>query len=515
MPVNDGIPFSELDQFELDRRSVQLLRRRFCEQWHVVVLGRVAYDPSAPVVVGMPDPRDDRLVEVLRQLLARPIEPVRLNHYEIDKALDFGFQRRPLHELADGVPIPIRAAVPRSDASSSELLDHVIRTAVRVDASDIHIEHYIDDVDVRLRVDGVLRQLFTHITPANVGSVVGRIKVLAQLDITERRTPQDGRIRVILVDGEHRTPVDLRVSTAPGPTGEDIVMRVVEQTTGVMPLSGLGMDADMLARLVDLLENPEGMVVVTGPTGSGKTSTLYAGLDHIRGDHRKIVTAEDPVERFIPKVNQKQVGPHVTMATLARAFLRQDPDVMLIGEIRDEETAQVASRAAITGHLVLSTLHTSDAVAAIPRLVGLGLSTVDVADTLLGVIAQRLVRRLCPHCRHPAPPDDPATRRLRPLLGSMSPWVAGGCDRCAFTGYAGRVGLFELLVVDEALSSAVAAGTASVELRARLRAQGHHSLVDSARACIEAGTTSPAEVLRVMPVRALSSMLSARPDADG
>jgi len=508
MPVNEGIPFSELDQFQLDRRSMQLLRRRFCEQWHVVVLGVVPLDTLKPVTVGMPDPRDERLVGHLRHLLARPIHAVRLNHYEIDKALDFGFQRRPLHEGAHGVAIPMRAGTPARGASSTELLDHVIRTAVRVDASDIHIEHYVDDVDVRLRVDGVLRQLFTHITPANAGSVVGRIKVLAQLDITERRLPQDGRIRVILVDGDHRMPVDLRVSTAPGPTGEDIVMRVVEQTSGVMPLSGLGLDDSAHEQLVSLLENPEGMVVVTGPTGSGKTSTLYAGLDHIRGDHRKIVTAEDPIERFIAKVNQKQVGPQVDMPTLARAFLRQDPDVMLIGEIRDEETAQVASRAAITGHLVLSTLHTSDAVAAIPRLVGLGLTPMDVADTLLGVVAQRLVRRLCRSCRHPAPADDPATARLRPVLGDVSTWVAPGCERCAHTGYAGRVGLFELVVVDEELATRIASGQSSVAIRSWLRTErGHRGLVDAAKDCIAEGVTSPAEVLRVMPIRALASML--------
>jgi type II secretory ATPase GspE/PulE/Tfp pilus assembly ATPase PilB-like protein len=510
MTVNDGIPFSELDHFTLDRPTMQRLRQRFCEQWQVVVLGEWSDDPGKPVTVGMPDPRDERLVDHLVHLLARPVEAVRLNHYELDKALDFAFERRPLHEGADGVPVPMRGPEPAATASTADLLNHLVRTAVRVDASDIHIEHYVDDVDVRLRVDGVLRQLFTHITPANVAQVVGRIKVLARLDITERRLPQDGRIRVLLIDGDHRVPVDLRVSTAPGPTGEDVVMRVVEQTAGVMPLSGLGLPPRMLDRLVDLLENPEGMVIVTGPTGSGKTSTLYAGLDEIRGNHRKIVTAEDPIERFIPKVNQKQVGSHVDMATLTRAFLRQDPDVMLIGEIRDEETARVASRAAITGHLVLSTLHTSDAVAAVPRLVGLGLSSVDVADSLLGVVAQRLVRRLCRHCKHPAPPDDPATRRLRPLLGAMAPWVAGGCERCAHTGYAGRVGLFELLVVDEDLAAQIAAGVPSVQLRQWLRERGHTGLVDAARSAIESGTTSPAEVLRVMPVRALATMLSDR-----
>ncbi len=301
MTVNDGIPFSELDHFTLDRPTMQRLRQRFCEQWQVVVLGEWSDDPGKPVTVGMPDPRDERLVDHLVHLLARPVEAVRLNHYELDKALDFAFERRPLHEGADGVPVPMRGPEPAATASTADLLNHLVRTAVRVDASDIHIEHYVDDVDVRLRVDGVLRQLFTHITPANVAQVVGRIKVLARLDITERRLPQDGRIRVLLIDGDHRVPVDLRVSTAPGPTGEDVVMRVVEQTAGVMPLSGLGLPPRMLDRLVDLLENPEGMVIVTGPTGSGKTSTLYAGLDEIRGNHRKIVTADPCVPASRPR----------------------------------------------------------------------------------------------------------------------------------------------------------------------------------------------------------------------
>ncbi len=508
MTFNDGIPFAELEQFTLDRSVIQRLRRRFCEQWHVVVLGPWTEDASEPVVVGMPDPRDDRLVDLVTHMLARTIQPVRLNHYEIDKALDFGFFRRALADSASGVPIPMRAPEPSGDASATVLLEHVIRTAVGVDASDIHLENYMGDTDVRLRVDGVLRQLFTHITPGNIGSIVGRLKVLANLDITERRLPQDGRIRVVLVDGDHRVPVELRVSTSPGPTGEDIVMRLVEQSTGVMPLSGLGLPEAIHNQLVELLANPEGVVVVTGPTGSGKTSTLYAGIDHIRGDHRKIVTAENPVERFIPKVNQKQVGPQVDMATLARAFLRQDPDVMLIGEVRDEQTAQVMSRAAITGHLVLSTLHTSDAIAAVPRLRGLGLSSVDVADALLGVLAQRLVRRLCPHCKRPASPDDLSSERLKRLFGDLKPWTADGCEKCAGTGYAGRTGLFELVVVDEALAAKIAAEVPAVQLRRWLRSQGHRGLVDAARDAIRAGITSPEEILRVIPVRALSSMLA-------
>jgi len=507
VPLNDGIPFAELDHFTLDRAAIRRLRRRFCEQWRVVVLGHVTEDSRERVVVGMPDPRDDRLISMLEQVLAHPVEAVRLNTYEINKALDFGFERRAADDHPDGIPVPMRAAEPGHNASSTALLDHIIRTAVRFDASDIHIEQYLDDVDIRLRVDGVLRQLFTHVTPANVNAVVGRVKVLARLDITERRLPQDGRIRIILVDGPHHRPVDLRVSVVPGPTGEDVVMRLIGQSAGVMPLSGLGMPADMLSEVEALLANPEGMVVVTGPTGSGKTSTLYAGLDVIRGDHRKIVTAEDPVERFLPKVNQKQVGPGVDMALLARAFLRQDPDVMLIGEVRDEATAQVANRAAVTGHLVLSTLHTSDAVGAVPRLMGLGLSASDVADTLLGIIAQRLVRRLCTQCRVPGADDDPNVVRLRPLLGDIQTMVATGCPRCGHTGYAGRVGIFELVVMDENLAAAIAGGTPTGQLRESLRLRGHRGLVDAAKERIVDGTTSAEEVLRVLPLRSLANLL--------
>lgn len=514
MPVNDGIPFAELAHFELDRAAMQRLRRRFCEQWHVVVLGDWPDDANSPITVGMPDPRDHRVVDLVAHMLMREISPVRLNLYEIDKALDFGFQRRPLGEQSTGIPIPMKATVPDGASSAAALIEHVIRTAVSIDASDIHIENYMGDVDVRLRVDGVLRQLFSHINPSNIGTVVNRLKVMANLDITERRLPQDGRIRVILVDGDHRVPVELRVSTSPGPTGEDIVMRLVEQSTGVMPLSGLGMPEHVHDRLIELLQNPEGVIVVTGPTGSGKTSTLYAGIDQIRGDHRKIVTAENPVERFIPKVNQKQVGPKVGMATLARAFLRQDPDVMLIGEIRDQETAQVMSRAAITGHLVLSTLHTSDATAAVPRLRGLGLPAVDVADALLGIVAQRLVRRLCRHCKAPAPEDDPSTLRLKPILGDVSAMVPTGCEHCAHTGYAGRTGLFELIVVDDELASQIAAEVPAVHLRRFLQERGHRGLVDAARDAIEAGDTSAAEILRVIPARALSAMVAHRKATD-
>jgi len=274
-----------------------------------------------------------------------------------------------------------------------------------------------------------------------------------------------------------------------------------------MDVDALGMPEAIQHEFLDLLSNPEGLILVTGPTGSGKTSTLYSALSHLNDGRKKILTAEDPIEYEISKISQKQVNVKAGLAELIRAFLRQDPDVILVGEVRDPETADVALKAAATGHIVLSTLHTSDALGSVHRLVGLGLELDRVAEALLGVIAQRLVRRVCPKCAVPTPPTPQQQRRFGSLLDGINPLLGTGCEYCNNTGYKGRIGIFELLVVDTELQDAIADGCQIPELRERLADAGYKTLVDDALDKVREGETSVEEMLRVLPYRYLKNAL--------
>jgi general secretion pathway protein E len=499
--------FAELADFELDPSAIRRLARDFCVHHQIVVLGGISEDPRTPVTLGMLHPEHAQARVMVGRRLQRPVKGVRLNAYEIGKAISFGFDGPRMGASAGGVMLQLGVGRPKPDASATELLNDLLNKAIRMGASDIHIERYTDDVDVRVRIDGVLQQTFTHVNPTNVDAVVSRVKVLSGLDITEKRAPQDGRFRVRLEErrGQPAEPIDLRVSTAPGLAGEDVVMRVLRTAGGVLTLEQLGMDSERRRTMEALLANPEGLVLVTGPTGSGKTTTLYSMLDHVRDGAKKVLTAEDPIEVVLEKVNQKQVSPVAGMAELARAFLRQDPDIMMIGEIRDAETAETAIKGASTGHLVLSTLHTPDAWGSVQRLEGLGIDEASVAEVALGIVAQRLVRQLCPHCAQPATP----TERQRALFGGLIAGVAlrggRGCNLCNESGYKGRIGLFEVLVVDERLQDDILSGRAGHEVRDDLRSRGHITLVKDGLRRLRAGETSLDELSRVLPFRAIEA----------
>ncbi len=499
MPRRQPGEFVELSHFELDEHSIRRLPLSFAVRNRCVVLGKVDTGAFEPVQLGMVDPEDDAVVETLANRWGRPVEPVPLNQYEVDRALDLGYPGSRgvagLHEL------DLRTPPPGPDASAAELLDDALMHAVARLASDLHVEAFPADVDVRIRVDGVLRQLTTRISPENLPSVVGRIKALANLDIAERRAAQDGRFRCAIIDGTHRSVRDFRVSVLPGPTGEDVVVRVLDTEAGLRPVTQLGLIQDDCARLLGLLANPEGLIVVTGPTGSGKTTTLYSALAELRDPGRKIITAEDPIEYWLPKISQKQVGPRAEYPQLVRAFLRQDPDVLLIGEVRDEETAFAAARAASTGHLVLTTLHSADPIGTLVRLRTLGLPDDVLAESLLAVLGQRLLRRVCRSCAQPAF----VTHEQELLLGGLADGIdlvrGAGCTACRGSGYLGRVGVFELTVFDRALQDAVTAGASPAELRQTLEASGHRSIVDDALDKIGQGLTTVDELLRAIPRR--------------
>lgn len=492
--------FAELSQYPLDRGSMRLLPEPFCRRHFVVVLGKV--DPAArhaPVTVGMLNPDTPHVLTQIGDLLERPIRTVQLNRYEIESALETGFGAGP-RITADLV---IKPRLPsRTRPTAVELVDYILSIAVEKKASDIHIESYSTDVDLRLRIDGILHQLYTDMSPESVQEVVNRLKVLAQMDITERRRPHDGRIRAVIEFGEsQRKVIDYRVSIVPSPAGEDVVIRILDSNAGLVPVGQLGMSQDMQRTFLQLLVNPEGLVLVTGPTGSGKTTTLYSALAQLNDGRRKIITAEDPIEYFVPKVNQKQVSEHMPYTTLLRSLLRQDPNVLLVGEVRDLETGSTAVNAARTGHIVLGTLHTADAMGTIGRLRGLELDDTDIADALLAVLAQRLARRICEKCSEPREPTAEQQALFGRLLDGVAPRAGRGCEHCHHTGYRKRIGLFELLVVDPGLQDLIAAGSHNAQLRKYARERGFKTMVDDGLEKIAAGLTTLDELVRVVPYR--------------
>lgn len=397
-----------------------------------------------------------------------------------------------LDALASGIPTAEDLLDSADDAPAIRLINGIIAEAYRRGVSDVHIEPYESGLVVRMRMDGLLRESLR--MPAHVAPVVvSRIKVMARLDIAERRVPQDGRISLTL-GGKM---LDVRVSTLPSRAGERVVMRILDKEGSGLTLDALGIRGSAERVLREALSEPNGIILVTGPTGSGKTTTLYAALAHVNDGSRNILTVEDPVEYAIDGIGQTQVNAKVGMSFAAglRAILRQDPDVVMVGEIRDRETAEIAVQASLTGHLVLSTVHTNDAIGAITRLRDMKVEPFLLASTLRAVLAQRLVRRLCPHCRAPADSD----HSLVALLG-LAPdtpvYRPVGCDRCSQTGFAGRIGVFEAVRIDATIRKLINEGADEAVI-------AHHAFANSAnigmaaRELVVAGETTAEEAIRV------------------
>ncbi|MFM2239452.1 MAG: hypothetical protein RJA69_826 [Pseudomonadota bacterium] len=356
------------------------------------------------------------------------------------------------------------------DAPIIRLLNALLTQAARDGASDIHIEPYERHSSVRFRIDGDLREV---VQPHRAlhAALISRLKIMADLDIAEKRLPQDGRISLRL----GQRAIDVRVSTLPSAHGERAVLRLLDKSESKLTLPGLGMEGETLTRLQRLIAQPHGIILVTGPTGSGKTTTLYAALQQLDTHTRNILTVEDPVEYELPGVGQTQVNPRIDLsfAKALRAILRQDPDVIMIGEIRDFETAQIAIQASLTGHLVLATLHTNDASSAVTRLIDMGVEPFLLSSSLLGVLAQRLLRRLCTHCQ------------------------GQGCDACHHTGYHGRTGIFELLTTDDELRALIHAQASEAALRACAQRNGMRLMREDGERLVQQGVTSREELLRV------------------
>ncbi|WP_029165313.1 GspE/PulE family protein [Aminiphilus circumscriptus] len=375
------------------------------------------------------------------------------------------------------------------DAPVIRLVNGVIQEAIRERATDIHIEPFEDSLVIRYRIDGVLLEKL-RLPKGHQAPLTSRIKVMARMDIAERFVPQDGRIGISLGDRD----VDIRVGSVPTQHGERLALRILDKAQGLLSLEDLGMAEEERTSLESLIARPYGMILLTGPTGSGKTTTLYAMLRTLARPEVNVITVEDPVEYDLPGVAQIQVNEKagVTFASALRSILRQDPDIVMVGEMRDFETAHIGVQASLTGHLVLSTLHTNDSTSAVTRLTDMGIEPYLVSGSLIGVVAQRLVRRICPKCR-----EEAAVPSLLARRGLEKAWRGHGCDHCRNTGYRGRVGLYEQFVVDGEMQEAIAASRPGGALRTLAREKGLRTLWELGFAKVSAGLTTPEELLRV------------------
>ncbi len=505
MAARMGVAFFTLAD-GVDPSVGRLLDEKSARRYQAVPVRR---EPDGSLLVAMADPSNVFAIDDLRILTRHEIRPALATPAEIQSLL--GQTSRldavvaDLVEESGGLDDPVAAADiadASEDAPVVRLVNSLIARAVDERASDIHFEPQAKEMAVRYRVDGVLRTVTSVPFRLAIG-VASRVKIMADLDIAERRVPQDGRVG-LTVGGR---PLDLRVATLPTVYGEKIVMRILDKSNVLMRLAELGFTKDVLAKFESCYQRPYGAVLVTGPTGSGKSTSLYGALNQLNSTAKNIITVEDPVEYRLTGINQVQVNPKagLTFAAGLRSILRCDPDIVMIGEVRDRETAQIAVESALTGHMVLATLHTNDAAGALTRLAEMGVEPFLSASAVVGILAQRLARRLCSHCKEPVTIP---LARLRELmdLSHLPPNVPDpapvfrprGCARCQSTGYHGRVGVYEMLVMSETLERMVVGGASSDEITRQARAEGMRTLREDGLLKVLSGHTSIEEIARAV-----------------
>jgi general secretion pathway protein E len=481
------------------------LSPRFLKDARVIPLA----EDEQGLTVAMANPTDDYVLTALRLATGKTILPqVGIpSELEVAFARLYGSGRSAMGQIVDSIGLADDLTDEEqiqhlkdlaSEAPVIRLVNLMVARAVESRASDIHIEPFENRLKVRYRVDGVLREVES--PPSRLSAaVISRIKIMAKLNIAERRLPQDGRIQLRAQGKE----IDLRVSTVPTLWGESVVMRILDKASVVLDFETLGFSPRTLKRFLDVLTMPHGIIVVTGPTGSGKTTTLYTALQTLNTPERKILTVEDPVEYQLEGINQIQVKPQInlTFANALRSIVRQDPDVIMIGEMRDLETAAIAVQSALTGHLVLSTLHTNDAAGGVTRLLDMGVDDYLLTSTINGILAQRLVRLLCPHCRQPyqALPELVEEMRLHRFSdsGDILLYKAVGCEQCGGTGYRGRAAIMEFLTMTDPLRRLVLKHADASTLQAEAQQEGMETLYEDGLRKAVAGTTTLEEVLRV------------------
>ena len=529
-----GVPSISLNQFEIDPAVIKLVPAETAHKYQIIPLSRV----GATLTIAMTDPTNVFALDDLKFMTGYNVEPVvawetavldAIQKYYGAPGSGGGKNSQKIVETAPGesaLDIATRAMseMPMVDADDVEILDEVdeisaealtrqgeeapviklvnviLMSAISKGASDIHIEPYEKEYRVRYRIDGLLHSVMN--PPLKMkDAITSRIKIMAKLDIAEKRLPQDGRIKIRFSDAGQQRDIDFRVSVLPTLFGEKIVMRLLDRTKLMLDMTKLGFEQESLTKLETQISKPWGMVLVTGPTGSGKTNTLYSSISRINTMDTNIMTAEDPVEFNLVGVNQVQVRESIGLnfAAALRSFLRQDPNIILVGEIRDFETAEIAVKAALTGHLVLSTLHTNDAPSTINRLMNMGIEPFLVASSLNLVCAQRLVRRICTSCKidDPLPPAALVNVGFTPELAeTVVPKKGKGCEKCNKTGYKGRVGLYEVMEIGEELRELILVGASAIELRRKAIEEGMITLRGSGLRKITDGVTTIEEVVR-------------------
>jgi type IV pilus assembly protein PilB len=515
------LPFIEIEKQLIDADSVKLISGDMARRITAIPL----YKDKEALVVAMADPLNIFGIDDIRKSTNREIRPVVATRTDILKAIDRYYSMSQsieaaamefAGEKAAGVGGEIAAPM-AEDAPVVKLVSMVIAQAILDRASDIHIDPEGDHITIRYRVDGVLFEVRT-LSREMHGPIVSRIKIMANMDISEKRIPQDGRFQAKITRGDagpvvtavfHErkalrmvgdVTVDIRVSTLPVIQGETVVMRILDRSQIILNLEGLNLSPDIFDRYRRLIARPYGMILVTGPTGSGKTTTLYASINSLDRKSSNIVTVEDPVEYQMMGVNQMQVNPKAgtTFASGLRSILRQDPDVIMVGEIRDRETAEIAIQAALTGHLVLATLHTNDASGAATRLIEMGIEPFLIASSTIGIMAQRLARKICGNCKKPYTASPEILRSVGIAPGGVTTFFRGeGCPACKNSGYQGRVGLFELMETNETMRALIVAKAASSSLKSAAVQSGFKTMREDGLRKAAAGMTTLEEVLRV------------------
>ncbi|MBE7523606.1 MAG: Flp pilus assembly complex ATPase component TadA [Burkholderiales bacterium] len=510
-----GVPYRHIDPLKIDLTAVtSTMSNAYAERFRIlpveVAAGRLVVATSEPFVTSWAKELSAILKLDVALEFANPVDIKRYlgEFYNLARSMKKAAEAQPgqvslARNFEQLVELGKRGALDANDSHVVHITDWLWQYAFEQRASDIHIEPRRDVGLVRFRIDGVLHQVYAIPTPVLV-AMTSRIKLLARMEIVEKRRPQDGRIKTVTPGGQE---VELRIATMPTAFGEKIVMRIFTPEVLVRDYADLGFTPDDTARWEQMAREPHGIILVTGPTGSGKTTTLYSTLRQLATPEVNVCTIEDPIEMIEPALNQMQVQPSigVDFASGVRTLLRQDPDIIMVGEIRDRDTAEMAVQAALTGHLVLSTLHTNDAPTAVTRLLDLGVPAYLINSTLLGVMAQRLVRTLCPHCKRPGEPPEPEIwsmitapwRVERPASGTMDPV---GCLECRMTGYLGRIGLYEIMLMTPALRKLVDDHADDVRVREQAYKDGMRPLRVSGAIKVAAGISTADEVMKVAPL---------------
>jgi MSHA biogenesis protein MshE len=477
-----NIPFVDLQDFKPNYKLITLLPESYARHCQAIIL----QESSGTLWIGMSDPSNISLQDEIKQQLKQPVSFALVQSDHLKQLFDLVYRNskemssfaEELHDELDSFKIEFNAGsdvIGQVDAPVVKLLQTIFEDALRIQASDIHLEPCKEGLRVRLRVDGVLQE---HIMPEKsiIAALSQRLKLMARLDISEKNKPQDGRFTI----NTNKKKIDVRLSTLPMNGGESVVMRLLTNSAEDLSLDDMGMDPDILDKFRQLISLPHGIILVTGPTGSGKTTTLYAALGELDAVKEKIMTIEDPIERELTNIVQTQVHTKIGLnfSDVLRSSLRQDPDIIMVGEIRDEETAEIAMRAALTGHLVFSTLHTNDSISTAIRLLDMGIKGFLLADALFGVLAQRLARKICPQCKAiytPTPAELDLLDTVREGARNHTFYFGKGCQYCYHSGYKGRIGIYELLIFNQDIRDALRTNNlekyqeyASIELKQKL-----------------------------------------------